>query len=187
MSTIETQKNGNIVVCPNSQIIAGPPAKPSDIETAYMAMAFGRIFGGDIYINQASDKTQCKPRPKPFINLMISQRCRFSVSRKTLAEIIARNNPIKMARVIPTRLTNRGTKYALITIPRPTIPFVRPIWLNGLSRDSIQSDCRGMYPPNATPSAKDDMIMLFRPGIWNRSAKEFFSFLFNLTSNLLRF
>jgi hypothetical protein len=74
MSTSDTQKNGTNVVCPNSQIIAGPPAKPSDIETAYIAMAFGRIFGGDIFINQASDKTQCKPRPKPFINLMISQR-----------------------------------------------------------------------------------------------------------------
>ena len=74
MSTNDTQKNGNIDVCPNNQIIAGPPAKPSDIETAYMAMAFGRIFGGDIFINQASDKTQCKPKPKPFINLIISQR-----------------------------------------------------------------------------------------------------------------
>ena len=36
MSTNDTQKNGNIDVCPNNQIIAGPPAKPSDIETAYM-------------------------------------------------------------------------------------------------------------------------------------------------------
>jgi predicted secreted protein len=44
ISTSDTQRNGTKVVCPNSQIIAGPPAKPSDIDTAYIAIAFGRIF-----------------------------------------------------------------------------------------------------------------------------------------------
>ena len=78
-------------------------------------------------MSQASDKTQCKPRPSPFVNLMISHRLRFSVIRKALAEITARDKPIKIVFVIPNNLTNWGTKYALIMIPKPTIPFVRPI------------------------------------------------------------
>ena len=33
-STTDTQKKGKNVVCPKAQIIAGPPAKPSDMATA---------------------------------------------------------------------------------------------------------------------------------------------------------